>query len=481
MINNIVDYKLNPIKMVKLDVSLLRYLSPEDFKVLTSVEMGMRNHELVPGTLVNSIATLRFGGCGKVLVDLTKHKLLAYERGKRYDGYRLTYAGYDYLALNALTHRDVLGGVGNQIGVGKESDVFICESPDQLNTYAIKFHRLGRVCFRKVTEKRDFYTKSKNKTSWIYLSRKAAQREFEFLRFMHCKGMPVPKPIDCNRHVVVMEMVNGRILNHYTTESFEPEDRDRQISELYKNLMDLILRFATETRVVHGDFNEFNILIKHNDALKTLEPVIIDLPQMIGIDHELAPEQFERDVECIVDFFNKRFHYESDYVPKWSDVVEYEKPKEDNMDKFLQDALRSIDNDELDRLDRPLKPSDLLSNNSDLTSPSTKVAATKVTRPNDEKEEEIDSEETESVTETLEDKLVDDIDDCASQFTAMTVDPLDARRRIRAELIKREMNKKKREAAKPKNIKGEANPVRRRKKTNQYVVAEDTASYGDFF
>jgi len=36
-------------------------------------------------------------------------------------GYRLTFAGYDYLALKAFANRDVLHSVGNQIGVGKES------------------------------------------------------------------------------------------------------------------------------------------------------------------------------------------------------------------------------------------------------------------------------------------------------------------------------------------------------------------------
>ena len=36
-------------------------------------------------------------------------------------GYRLTNSGYDYLALKALTTRDVIQSVGNQIGVGKES------------------------------------------------------------------------------------------------------------------------------------------------------------------------------------------------------------------------------------------------------------------------------------------------------------------------------------------------------------------------
>ena len=37
------------------------------------------------------------------------------------EGYRLTFSGYDYLALKALTARGSVQSVGNQIGVGKES------------------------------------------------------------------------------------------------------------------------------------------------------------------------------------------------------------------------------------------------------------------------------------------------------------------------------------------------------------------------
>ena len=37
------------------------------------------------------------------------------------DGYRLTYGGYDYLAMRAMSKRDSVYSVGNQIGVGKES------------------------------------------------------------------------------------------------------------------------------------------------------------------------------------------------------------------------------------------------------------------------------------------------------------------------------------------------------------------------
>lgn len=44
--------------------------------------MGMKNHEIVPASLIASIASLKHGGCNKILRELVKHRLLAYERTK---------------------------------------------------------------------------------------------------------------------------------------------------------------------------------------------------------------------------------------------------------------------------------------------------------------------------------------------------------------------------------------------------------------
>lgn len=44
--------------------------------------MGMKNHEIVPASLIASIASLKHGGCNKTLRELVKHRLLAYERTK---------------------------------------------------------------------------------------------------------------------------------------------------------------------------------------------------------------------------------------------------------------------------------------------------------------------------------------------------------------------------------------------------------------
>lgn len=45
--------------------------------------MLMKNHELCPGALVASVANLKAGGVHKLLKELCKHRLVAYERGKK--------------------------------------------------------------------------------------------------------------------------------------------------------------------------------------------------------------------------------------------------------------------------------------------------------------------------------------------------------------------------------------------------------------
>jgi RIO kinase 2 len=63
--------------------------------------MGSRNHELVPTPLISQIAGLRSTtGVHKCISNLAKIGLLAKIQNAKYDGYRLTYGGLDYLALH---------------------------------------------------------------------------------------------------------------------------------------------------------------------------------------------------------------------------------------------------------------------------------------------------------------------------------------------------------------------------------------------
>ena len=137
---------------------------------------------------------------------------------------------------------------------------------------------------------------------------------------------------------------------------------------LYAELVELLLRLA-RYGLIHGDFNEFNILIREDplereeedeeedeeekegdpdgageagergqservgaeadDAKQQhqhqqsetegsretkikLTPILIDFPQMVSMSHPDARSYFERDVACVKRYFERRFGFTSD-------------------------------------------------------------------------------------------------------------------------------------------------------------------------
>jgi len=79
---------------------------------------------------------------------------------------------------------------------------------------------------------------------------------------------------------------------------------------VYNDLMSIIVKLA-EHGLIHGDFNEFNIMIDDNEKI-----TIIDFPQMVSVDHENGDMYFDRDVNCIRIFFERRFGYVGKTWPK---------------------------------------------------------------------------------------------------------------------------------------------------------------------
>ncbi|CAI9108224.1 OLC1v1007778C1 [Oldenlandia corymbosa var. corymbosa] len=276
---------------MKLDVNALRYLSKDDFRVLTAVEMGMRNHEIVPTQLIDRIASLKHGGTYKVLKNLLKHKLLHHDSSK-YDGFRLTYLGYDFLAIKTMVNRGVFAAVGRKLGTGKESDIFEVATEDG-TVLAMKLHRLGRVSFRAVKSKRD-YLNHRTSYNWLYLSRLAALKEFAFMKALENHGFPVPHAVDCNRHCVVMSLVEG-----YPLEQVKQLENPEVV---FETITGLVVRLA-EHGLIHCDFNEFNIMIGDDEKV-----TMIDFPQMVSVSHPNAKMYFDRDIDCIFKFFSKRFN-----------------------------------------------------------------------------------------------------------------------------------------------------------------------------
>ena len=272
----------------------MRYLSKDDYRVLQAVEIGMRNHELVPVDLIGTIAKLRHGGSHKILSTLLRHKLIAHD-AQKYNGYRLSYLGYDILALRSFLSRGTITSVGGQIGVGKESDIFeaLDENGDEV---VLKIHRLGRTSFRTVRKNRD-YLGNKSKVNWLYLSRLAATKEFAFMQALHAHEFPTPVPIDQNRHIVIMSKVNGFPMAQIKAGNMEGAEH------IYHACVAMLRRLA-EHGLVHCDFNEFNIMTDQEGNL-----TMIDFPQMISTSHPNAAEFFLRDMNCLVKFFAMKMRY----------------------------------------------------------------------------------------------------------------------------------------------------------------------------
>lgn len=270
-------------------VKIFRQLGNADFRVLQIIETAMSEREFVPKEQI-----VRFAGLPSDRITFTLDKLgklnLIYQMRSPYLGYTLNYAGYDCLAINAIVRAGLIEAFGHKLGVGKEADVYDALAPGG-NRVAVKFHRLGRTSFRQTRRKRGYVSEH---AGWLFQSRLAAEKEYEIMRLVHKNGVAVPEPLDQNRHVVVMGIIEGGELRRWK-ELTKPKG-------VFRKVMSNIRRTYIKAGIVHGDLSEYNIIIKPD-----MDVLIIDWPQAVRTNHPNAQEFLARDVNKIVKFFAQRF------------------------------------------------------------------------------------------------------------------------------------------------------------------------------
>ena len=262
-------------------------LEPEDFHLLSGVEHGMRFSEWVSREKLPEFSRLTAEEVDYRLDRMLDREFLE-RKTIQYEGVQLTFAGYDVLALRTFAERDSVEGFGAPLGVGKESDVYEVQS---FRPMALKFHREGYTQFREVHRGRD-YTSEKEHTSWLYTARKAAEREYDALEALY-PAVNVPRPVDQNRHAIVMEKIDGTELSKA---KLEPSQAS--------GVLDLILRevaVAYREGYVHADVSEYNVFVNEDGV------VLFDWPQATPTGHENARELLDRDVENIVAYFQQKY------------------------------------------------------------------------------------------------------------------------------------------------------------------------------
>lgn len=266
---------------------VFKSLVPDELKILRAIENGMKSHEWVA---VEDIAA--YTGLSEKEVDYRLSNLTNLDLAERfsghYVGYQLKYNGYDILAISAFVRRDTIHSLGGLIGVGKESVVIAAMGNGDMHL-AVKFHREGRLAFKQVKRKRE-HLLGLPKVSWLYASALAAKREFKALKDLY-PAVSVPQPIDCNRHAIVMGVVEGHELSR--VKLVEPE--------WYLDFIVGQLAQAYRIGYVHGDFSEYNVVVSESGV------TIIDWPQAVATSSKAADELLARDVNNILTYFSRKY------------------------------------------------------------------------------------------------------------------------------------------------------------------------------
>ncbi len=266
-------------------------LETEDFHLLSGIEHGMRFSKWVAAEKLPEFSRLDSSDID-YRIDRCMDRELLEQQTIQYTGYRLTFEGYDALALRTFSERETIDGVGTPLGVGKESDVYEARSFQPL---ALKYHREGYTNFREVQKERE-YTADKEHRSWLYTARKAAEREYEALETLYPE-VSVPRPVDQNRHAIVMERIDGVELSRA---KLEPEQ--------VVGVLDLILTemaTAYNAGYVHADMSEYNVFVA-SDGI-----TIFDWPQAVPTEHENSRELLDRDVENLLGHFEQKNPHET--------------------------------------------------------------------------------------------------------------------------------------------------------------------------
>jgi RIO kinase 2 len=261
-------------------------LEAEDFYLLSGIEQGMRYSEWVSREKLPEFSRLTAEDVS-YRIDRCEERGLLERRTIQYEGYQLAPEGYDILALRTFAERDTIKSVGAPLGVGKESDVYEVRSYKPL---ALKYHREGYTNFREVDKGRE-YTAGSQHSSWLYTARKAAEREYGVLSDLY-PGVRVPRPIDQNRHAIVMAQMDGVELSRARLEPAQA-----------RPVCDLVLReiaTAYDTGYVHADMSQYNVFVGEGGV------TIFDWPQAVATDHANAGELLERDVENVVSYFRQK-------------------------------------------------------------------------------------------------------------------------------------------------------------------------------
>ncbi|MGZ5508862.1 MAG: RIO1 family regulatory kinase/ATPase domain-containing protein [Nitrososphaeraceae archaeon] len=272
---------------LKDSASIVKKIEHMEYQVLKVFVSSIKHHEIINNHNILSYSKLHKDRVEYALESLLKLKLIA----KTEKGFKLLTAGLDVYALKILVDSGIILGIGNSLGIGKESDVVEAVSEiDQKR--AVKFFRIGRISFTDTKRKRSL-EKNKNVNNWLLINIEAAKREYDFLVKLNSSKMNIATPYFRSMHSIVMNRINGVRL----IEIRNLEDPREIFYKVFKQI-----KIAYKENIINGDLSEYNILLDDNNDI-----FIIDWPQAVTLEHPNAEFLIRRDIHNVIRYFTRKY------------------------------------------------------------------------------------------------------------------------------------------------------------------------------
>lgn len=199
-------------------------------------------------------------------------------------------------ALMKLSDRKVLKKLYGTIESGKESRVFLADTPDD-ERVIVKIYMSQAGSFRDMHK----YLRGDKRFRNVKKDRRSVINEWckkEYRNLDKAKDIVnCPETIAYQKNILVMDFI-GRDFSPF------PKLKDVELENPqigYENVINGIERLWKQEEIIHGDLSEYNILITDEPKL-----IWIDFSQGVHKSHPEASELLKRDIEKVADFFERR-------------------------------------------------------------------------------------------------------------------------------------------------------------------------------
>ena len=200
------------------------------------------------------------------------------------------------MALIKLEEREVLEKMYGTIESGKESVVFLADTPED-ERVLVKIYMDQAGGFRDMEQ----YLRGDKRFRNIKSGRKSIIKEWCKKEYKNLKKasnvLNCPEAMAFQENILVMEFIGHDFSAFPKLKDVEIENPSQALDRILSEMEKL----WRKEKLVHGDLSEYNVLVTDEGEL-----VWIDFSQGVHKTHPKALELLKRDVENVIDFFNEQ-------------------------------------------------------------------------------------------------------------------------------------------------------------------------------